>query len=134
MFDISVLGDKKLQKKLDKMDKKLRSKTMKASMKTAMEPVKELAKQRAPRDRGLLQRSIRIGTKMNRKGVSAMVRTGTRRQLKIDPSDKFYYPAAIEYGSRFMPARSFLRSALSTRREKVLNIFGRELTNNLVKA
>ncbi len=129
-----MIGDKKLQKKLDKMDRKLRSKAMKASMKTAMEPVKELAKQRAPRERGLLVRSIRVATKMNRKGVSAMVRTGTRRQLKIAPGDNYYYPAAHEYGTRFMPAKSYLRASLGARKSTVLNIFSKELHSNMVKA
>ncbi len=131
MFDLTVLGDKKLQRKLNKLEKKLGSKVMRSSLKTAMEPVRDLAKRRAPVDTGLMQRSIRIGTKSNRNGVSAMVRTGTRKQLKIPEDDKYYYPAAIEYGSRLQPARSFLRASLGRLKGTVLKITGREIAKHL---
>ena len=121
MFDISVLGDKKLQKKLSDLDKKVGSKVMKDAMRQSMSTVKDLAKQRAPVVTGMLRKSIRIGVKSNRKGVSAMVRTGTRKQLKISPDNPFYYPAAHEYGTRYMPARSFLRSSLGDRKNMVLS-------------
>lgn len=134
MFDISIIGEKKLQKKLSKMEKKIQSKVMKASMKEAMKPVQELAKQRAPHATGLLKRSIRIGIKSNRKGLTAMVRTGTRKQLKIPANAKYYYPAALEYGTRHIPARSFLRSSLFSKKEVVIKKFGFELNRLLVKA
>lgn len=127
MFDISVIGDKKLQKKLDKLDKKLQKKAIREAMKDAMEPVKALAKQRAPQDKGLLVRSIRIGMKTSRKGISAMVRTGTRKQLKIPADSKYYYPAALEYGSRYIKQQSFLRSSLGSKKETVLSKFSRNL-------
>ena len=120
MFDLKILGQKDLERKLAKMDTKLQSKVMKEALKTSMQPVQALAKQRAPQDKGLLRKSIRIAVRSNRRGVSAMVRTGTRKQLKIPMDAKYYYPAAHEYGTRYMPARSFLRSSLNDRKETVL--------------
>jgi HK97 gp10 family phage protein len=135
MFDISVIGNKKLEKKLSKMEKKVQSKLMKKAMKDAMKPVQELAKQRAPVLDGLLRRSIRLGVKTSRRtGISVMLRTGTRKQLKIPADAKYYYPAAHEYGTRHMPARSFLRSSLDTKKEIVLKKFSTELNKLLVKA
>ncbi len=120
MFDLKMLGQKDLERKLGKMDSKLQSKVMKEAMKTSMQPVQALAKQRAPHDRGLLRKSIRIAVSSKRSGVSAMVRTGTKKQLKIPMNEKYYYPTAHEYGTRYMPARSFLRSSLNDLKETVL--------------
>ncbi len=133
MFDISVLGDKELQAKLLKMEKRVGAKIMKQSLKSAMEPVKNLAKIRAPQKSGRLRKSIRIGTKSNRRGVSALLRTGTRKQLKIPADAKYYYPAAIEYGAagRHLPERSFLRSSLHDRKGQVIGSVARHIRNNL---
>ncbi|MCP5017107.1 MAG: hypothetical protein GY938_17825 [Ketobacter sp.] len=133
MFDISVIGDKKLERKLNKMEKKASSKVMRDAMKESMEPVKELAKLRAPRDKGLLIKSIRIAAKTSRRGVSAMVRTGTRKQLKISADNPFYYPAAHEYGTKYMPAKSYLRSALGDKKNMVLSDLGRSIHKMLAR-
>jgi hypothetical protein len=61
------------------------------------------------------------------------VRTGTRRQLKIEPDNDYYYPAAHEYGSKNQPARSFMRSALFDRKRQALALTQKELVKYLRK-
>ncbi len=124
MFDISLVGDKKTARKLKKMDAKIARKVMREALKDAMEPVKDLAKSRAPVDQGLLRKSIRTAASVNAKRAAAFVRTGTRKQLRIPLDAKYYYPAAIEYGTRKRGARSFLRSALGALRGQVLRKTG----------
>lgn len=132
-FSIKILGDKKLQKKLDKLSKRVQGPLIKDAARAAMEPVKDLARAHAPVLTGSLKKSIGIGT-FSRKGrIGAVVRTGTRRQLKIPPEAPYYYPAAIEYGTRKLTANPFMRSALFARKGKALNIFRSYLKRVLEK-
>lgn len=131
MFDLSVIGEKRLQRKLASMEKRVAHKVVKDSLREAMEPVKDLAKRRAPADRGLMRRSIRTAARANKRGATALVRTGTRKQLKIPADSRYYYPAAIEYGTRTQPARSFLRAALGRLKNAVLRSVGDKIRRRL---
>lgn len=122
-FDIRILGSRRLQKKLNKLERRVQGRIMREAAKDAMKPVVQVAKQRAPVETGKTQKYIKAAAYSSRNGVGAMVRTGTRRQMGIEPDDPFYYPAAHEYGTSKMPARPFMRSALADRRRQVLRLF-----------
>ena len=128
-----VRGGKALDKRLMRMDKRMAGKAIKQGMKKSMEPVQALAKQRAPYKSGNLRRSIRIAVYSGKNYAGAAVRTGTRKQLKIPADAKFYYPAAFEYGTRQMRARSYLRSSLFDRRKMVLERVVKDVTHALEK-
>lgn len=121
LIAFNVKGGKAVDKKLRKMDRRLASRALKAGFRAAMEPVKDEAKRRAPVKTGALRRSIRIAGYSGRGYIGAVVRTGTRKQLKIPANARFYYPAAIEYGVKGVSPRPFLRSALHAKRKVVLN-------------
>ena len=129
-----VKGAAQLKAKLDNMSRRVSGKLMTEAVKTAMEPVKNLAISRAPVDSGLLRRSIKIGVAKSRYLKGAVVRTGTRRQLNIPDDAKYYYPAALEYGTKHIVARSFLRSSLADRKSQALNILEREINRLLLTA
>jgi len=125
-FDISILGDRQLQKKLSSLRKIVQKPIVRDAMKDAMKPVEDMARRNAPVKTGRLQKSIKVVSYTAKRGIiGAAVRSGTRRQLRIDPSDPYYYPAALEYGapSRGIPARSFMRSALFAQKNRVLQRF-----------
>lgn len=137
MIDIRLLGSKKLQRKLDKLHSTVAGRVVRESIKDAMDPVRKLAQRRAPVKSGRLRRSIRIASFRGRRNsglIGAVVRTGTRRQLKIDPTDKYYYPSALEYGTEHIRARSFMRSSLATKKAEVLNSVRINLRRNIEKA
>jgi len=133
-IDIRVVGGKRLNKKFNKLDTKVKGKIMREATKTAMQPVLELAKNRAPVKTGLMRRSLKIASFRGRNAVGAVVRTGTRRQLKILANAKGYYPAAVEYGTRKLRARPFMRSSLAARKPQALSILGREIKAMLRRA
>lgn len=120
-MDISILGDKKLQRKLKRMDTQLQKKIVRKSMQDAMKPVKSAAKAYAPVDRGLLKRSIRTKSKSKRGTIRVSITTGTRDQLGIPATAKGYYPAAIEYGTRKQPAKPYMRRALTNKKTTILD-------------
>ena len=132
-FDIRILGDKKLLAKLKKLEHRMQGKVLREAMRSSMEPVKKLAITRAPVLTGALRKSIKIAA-YSRKGViGASVRTGTRKQLKIPDNAKYYYPAAIEYGTRKTEGSSFLRSSLFDRKGQVLNNVASEIKKILAR-
>jgi HK97 gp10 family phage protein len=129
-YDITILGDKKLQRKLSRLRKVVQTPIVRDAMQNALKPVKEMAMRNAPVKTGKLRKSIKVGSYSARGGIiGAAVRTGTRRNLGIQATDSYYYPAAHEYGapSRGIPARSFMRSAMFAKRTVVLTRFRRFL-------
>ncbi len=134
MFSLSIKGSKKLNKKLNNMKLGVARKIVRPALHSALVPVVQTAKALAPVESGRLKKTIKSFVKSSRRrGAIGQVRTGTRRQLRIPPDSKYYYPAAIEYGTRHMAARSFLRSALGRQKNRALKILGREIDQRLRK-
>lgn len=120
--DIRFIGDKELQRKLNRLDPEIQRRVLTESMAVAGEIVLKAAKANAPVRTGKHRDNIRM-RKVNRKrgrnrGIGVEVVSGTRKKLGISPDDKFYYPAALEFGapSRNIAARPHMRPALNNRR------------------
>lgn len=124
MFDIDlrILGDRALSKKINKLELSVGKKIVRDASKEAMEPVATMARLRAPYKTGRLKASIKVITYSARRGrvTGAQVKTGSRFNLKIPATAKFYYPAAHEYGTRTQPEKSFMRSSLNDLRSSVI--------------
>lgn len=132
--DINMLGDKQLVKDLAKFDQKNQRRIARAALKKGAAPTLDLARQLVPVDRGKLKAALAIKPargKRNRIGVE--INTGTREQLEIEPDDKFYYPSVVEYGSRNMPAKPFMRPAFDRTKDEALTIVGDEMGKNIVR-
>lgn len=121
-IDITMFGDKELQRKLDRLPSKLQKRVVKGAAKKAAEPILAAAKARAPVRTGRHRDSMKITTKSGRKEIGAQIVTGTRKQLKIPADAKGYYPAAQEFGPH-----PHIRPALDAQRGAAIRIFGREL-------
>ena len=130
---VILKGDRQLKAKLESMSKGLQNKAMRAALRKGIEPVAVLARQRSPVRTGRLQKSIKVASYRGKRGViGASVRTGTRRQLRITPEDPYYYPAALEYGTKARQGRSFMRSALFDRKRQALALTEKEIVNYLL--
>ncbi|MCP4230781.1 MAG: hypothetical protein GY771_11645, partial [bacterium] len=130
---VILKGDRELKAKLESMTKGIQNKAMRAALRKGMEPVASLAKQRAPVRTGRLQKSIKVASYRGKRGVlGAVVRTGTRRQLRITPENPYYYPSALEYGTKKRQGRSFLRSSLFDRKRQALALTEKELVKFLL--
>ena len=123
-IDISIVGDKKLQRKLSRIALAAQRKIVRQSINRAMLPVRDRARQYVPVDTGRLKASIKRVSR-TRRGVSASrIITGGKAELGIPVNAKGYYPAAIEYGSRHQPAQSFLRRAMTELKNSTLRKTG----------
>lgn len=129
---VILKGDRELKAKLESMTRGIQNKAMRAALRAGMGPVASLAKQRAPVLTGRLQKSIKIASYRGKRGiVGAVVRTGTRRQLRIMPENPYYYPAALEYGTKKRKGKSFMRSSLFDRKRQALALTQKELVKYL---
>src|SRR3990167_527197 len=96
--------------------------------KKAIEPVLSLAKATSPRNTGRMARSLRIKTYSTKtRGFGARISTGSRGALGIPRNANYYYPAAMEYGSKKITARNFLANAISAMRSRVESRLADEL-------
>lgn len=136
-FDVSLLGDRKLDKAFARLPFAMQKKILVKALKKAGQPVLVDIKAAAPQPptgdaTGKLVRSIRLRPlkgKRDKHGVA--ISTGTRKQLGIAADDPYYYPMALETGTRHIAARPFMRPALKNNQGKVFNLLRRYLRTAL---
>lgn len=138
-IDISILGDKRLDKMLatlePKVQKRVLRKTLRASTKRLkVEVVTRLAGPNVhPLDKrgtgGWMAQQKKVAVKALKRSRGRMGYTlpfPTREALGISPDDKFFYPAAVEYGHPHAPAKAPIRTAVNSRTSLELSIIARE--------
>ena len=137
---IGIAGVEELSKKLQALGNvALAKKIVRAASKEAAAPVLATAKALAPVKTGRLRRYIRIisargKTRSGMRKVGAQVVTGTRKQMRISPKAKHYYPMAVEMGHGNVPARPYMRPALENNRQTSLAIFKRGIARRIMEA
>lgn len=132
IIDITMVGDKALQRKLNRMVDKVQKKIVTKGLRAGGRPVLVAAQAKVPVDEGKLKESLKLRARRARRGEFGMqVITGTRAELGIPADAPGYYPMAIEYGFTHarsgepIPARSFIRAATDEQRGTALGIIGR---------
>lgn len=121
--DISVLGDKALERKLRKLDERVQKKIVRKALRSGAKPVLADAKAYVPIDTGALESELKITASRARRGFfGVQVATPPRSILGIGPDDKGYYPAILEYGSDKMEPIPYLRPAFDNNRGRALAI------------
>lgn len=94
--NVTIEGDRDLQRKLDKLPARLRKRVIRKALREAAKQVQADARAFAPKDSGLLRRQIRVKTNRDR---------GSRQSAEVyiawkgvpEFADGFY-PAYVEYG------------------------------------
>lgn len=125
-FDISMLGDKELVRALDKLQRKdaariLRQELRKSAGRTKTRLLRNLSGYPVAVDTGTTRdafKKARVKSARARRGdIRLGIEMPARADLGISPTDKFYYPTAIEYGYDGVPARPFMRPAVDEHKE-----------------
>lgn len=139
-FDISILGSKELSAALAALPEKLERRVLTRALRQAGKYYQTLAAARSPRDRGKLASSYKVRALKRRKGrVGVMIQTGTRAQLGIDPKQRGFYPAHLEFGHRdragiHHAANPFMRSSLRTGQNAIFALLRQEIDNGIEAA
>lgn len=132
MVDISLLGDKALQRKLQRLPYAMQKKIVRPSLREAARPMLATAKAIVPVETGRLKKSLKLrAMKVHRRDqFGVVVFTGKREELGIPADDKSYYPMSVEYGHggpHPAPAHPFLRPAFDANKEGAKAIIAREI-------
>lgn len=107
--NVKLAGGEILLDLFHKLDEKIQKTVVKDALKQTAEAVKTSAQRLTP--------SSRIARFMTVKGYGTVGKFGfkvmfpTREQLDISPNDKYYWPAALEFGTEKMKAQPALRPA-----------------------
>lgn len=124
---------------LDGLDQALRSvremgrraggKVLRTAARDGAKVIKRQVAEMVPMKTGKLKRTLRVRkfrTKQ-RNTVVIGVMTGKRVKLGIKEGAKYYYPAAVEYGTKYRQARPFMRPALRRSDAQARRVFARTL-------
>lgn len=97
---VELKGFAALKHDLATLSNRVANRVVDEALEAGAEIIATEARNTAPVDEGRMAESIAVAkSKFNRKGKRAfIVKTGTREELGIDPKDKYYYPAAVEFG------------------------------------
>ncbi len=124
-----------LRKLSDKVEKKIARKAVRAGTKLIAAEIKT----RAPQDTGILKRSVSVrAARRRRRGVISMnaifnmrkypqlvsFSAGSRTNLSSRKFEgkRYFYPAALEYGTSKMKARPFVRPAWDSKKNQALAV------------
>lgn len=135
-INISMLGDKELEKKLtrlaDKAQKKIVRKPIRDASKRAKKRIINNIHKENLIDKGNLlaafsKAKIRSASSNPRKLIRIGVEMPDRSALGISDSAKGYYPTVLEYGSENSKARPYIRPAIDEHINKERIIIGKQI-------
>ena len=149
-FSVSVQGGKELERKLRTLEPKIAKKYLRKVLRAGGKLMLQHARANVPvGETGNLRRSLTLWA-MSRKGRShelgISVGPSSRKvpQLvsysKGSSSDistrkmtgeRYYYPAAVEYGTRHVAPRPFMRKAFDSRKHAALDVIMTQLRDAL---
>lgn len=130
--DISLVGDKKLQRKFKQLVGTVQKKIARKAMRAGAKIIQQDAKKRVKTKSGRLKKSIKVkAIKRSRRAIGFLVRTGTRKELQVDENSQYYYPAALEYGHGGVRAFPYLRPALDNNADKALKKIGEVIAQGI---
>lgn len=142
-IDISMYGDRELQKNLDKFSEALQKKIVNRALRKGADHLKQIAAGIVPADTGALRQSLEVRAFTRRhqyaRGAQLkgyVVEPGTREELGIAADDKYYYPAVLEYGAldgEYRQPRPFLRPAYDHGKAGADRIIVREIRAGIAR-
>lgn len=124
-----LIGDKRLARKMELLAVGIQRKIVRKALRRAARPVRDRARSLAPVRTGALRKSIKVrAAKLRGRGrIGILVKTGTREELGIEASNRWYYPAVVE--SLHQP---YLRPALDGSRGQVKSILVQEMRREII--
>ncbi|MFO1007566.1 MAG: HK97-gp10 family putative phage morphogenesis protein [Planctomycetaceae bacterium] len=106
-----IFGTNQVSKLLQGLEKKVAKKCLRQAMRPAMKVVLEQAKKNAPVDTGAVKRNIKIrAAKRSTRYIGINVQIGSEGDYK----GKQFYGSFLEYGTRYIKPRAFLKNAYTS--------------------
>jgi len=115
-----ITGGKALDKALSQIPIKFEKRIAKSAIRAGANVILKDARLRAPQDTGTLKKSLRVVSRSRRVGdavVSVVTRSGKKWTAK---GMNAWYAGKVEFGSKGIPARPFLRPALDSKAKEAI--------------
>lgn len=138
-FAIDIQGEPEIQRALAGMSKRLQAVILRDALREGAQPVLAAAKAHLAshvrvtgKKTDPIWSAMRIRMGRRRRGsISVLVQTPPRAALGIAPTDKWYYPAHIELGTKNTPALPFMRPALEQQRTRVTEMIRQRIIQGI---
>lgn len=128
--DISMVGDKELERMFRDLPVKLQTKVVRQANTKAIRPILRSVKARVPVLTGVLKRGLKsraMKRKRRNSPIGRFLLLPLRADLGIKADDPYYYPAAVEYGHDNVAAVRFLRDGFDAAEEEAFGILKKEI-------
>ncbi len=126
----TLTGDKLLDRKLAQMDRKVQNKMVRDGLKAGLQPILDEAKANAPVKRGLLKRSLKIRGAKRRRGTIGRAIITKEGFFKGEA----FYAGFVEFGTKFIKPRKFIKRAFDRRKQQALDTTRREMAKAVREA
>jgi HK97 gp10 family phage protein len=139
-------GFSELAAKLKELPVKVEKKVIRTALRSGTKIIADATKANAPVLTGTMKRAItvramkrsrnRIGfmVTFNKRYTDKLVRMSKTRTTKKGTPVRYFYPAAIEYGTKHAPAHPFMRPAFDSKVSEATRVIGDELGKGIVEA
>jgi HK97 gp10 family phage protein len=125
---MELKGFDSLVKKFNTLGRGIQNKIMSPALKAGAKVVLTESKRLAPVLSGTLRKTLKVKKGVrSRKAISWYVQTGTREKMGISMDDKAYYPASVEFGTRKIKAKPYMRPALVNARTPAIKAVGEKM-------
>src|SRR5712691_11810040 len=112
-FKVTIQGGAELEQKLRDKTKKLATRVLRRAGREAADVWIKAIEARAPELTGFLKTHIEMGTRANGGDDGKLT-------VFVGPDKRAYYGSFQEFGTRFQPAKPFMRPAFEQTKEQVL--------------
>lgn len=139
-IDISMVGDKALQKKFKRLEGVAQKRVIRKALRASAKRIKARVVAKVSGDpvgvqTGRYRQAIKAGKvkaiPRSRGRIGLGIAMPLRSELGISPDDKHYFPAALEYGSDTAPARPHFRPAVDEHKTEELRQIGRDIGDGI---
>ena len=142
--ELEIEGFEAVTKRFHALEKGSQTRVLSPALKEGAKVVHKKSKELAPVGKkikgnkkykpGRLKKSLKVKKgKRSRRFVAWYIQTGTRDKLGIPRDESSYYPMSLEYGTRYMKARPYLRPALKLTRTPAMRAVGKEMNLRIIK-
>lgn len=129
--DFKIIGGKALDKALKQLGPKFEKRIAKGAIRAGARVIAKQAKANAPKESGALKRSIQVVTRKTKGADVAVVTRHKKKDIKQGKGTA--YAHIIEFGSKYIPARPFLRPALDSKAKEAVKAVGKYVQERIAK-
>lgn len=134
LITLQLDGFEEVIKIFEKLPATLQKKALRPALRAGAKIILKAAKAKSAKLTGKNRRFIKIKSlKRSRKSIGVMIQTGTREQLGIPRDEQGYYPMVLEYGSKNVKRRPFMKPALRENHAAATRAIGKALEKNIEK-